>query len=278
MPHKRSLESEARRDAKKVKHMQRKTSPSNRKQISFNPALTAADKKTNRLLPPIEYKIQEETDLVDTYKGVYFSFLKNIFPNREMLDSLWENYLEEALKTFSDRRGKREGVSLGFWLARGHYDKVYATPATKEDKGKEIIDRFSWLGEYVSKILSRNFPDMEKLVYGQIDKQYRPFGLFSLMMPFTGGSSSLHIDSNDVHGGFCCVVALGDFEGGELLLDCPEHQLRAVIEMKPGDLFFFRSHSLAHQNLSIIGGERKVIVFVSHNSLFNQQKVVNYFE
>jgi len=276
---KRSPEAVKRRLKKNLTKLAAKLENS-RETIIFTPALTPADKKTNLQLPPPIQIIREDTQLLDVYSAKYLVFLTNHFntETQKRLMSSWDQYLEPKLEKFKDRRGNRKGTALGFWMARGHSrvtDQVYASPAFKNSK-QEILEEFGWLGGLVSKALLQNFPHIAQ-TYASISSAFRPFGLFSLMMPFKGGSSHLHLDRNDAHGGVCAVVALGKFEGGELEIVSPNSSLHLQICMNAGDLLFFRSHELEHRNLRI-NGDRRVLVFVSQNSLLNREKLRNGLE
>ena len=73
-----------------------------------------------------------------------------------------------------------------------------------------------------------------------------------------------HIDRDDDKYGFCWLVPLGDWEGGDLIFP----QLNVRIKLKPGNILAFRSNLLVHGNLSC-SGVRHSLVFFTHNNLFS---------
>ena len=72
-----------------------------------------------------------------------------------------------------------------------------------------------------------------------------------------------HIDRDDDKYGFCWLVPLGEWEGGDLIFP----QLNVRIKLKPGNILAFRSNLLVHENLSC-SGVRHSLVFFNHNNLF----------
>ena len=73
-----------------------------------------------------------------------------------------------------------------------------------------------------------------------------------------------HIDRDDDKYGFCWLVPLGDWEGGDLIFP----QLNVRIKLKPGNILAFRSNLLVHGNLPF-SGVRHSLVFFTHNNLFS---------
>jgi hypothetical protein len=72
-----------------------------------------------------------------------------------------------------------------------------------------------------------------------------------------------HIDRDDDQYGFCWLVPLGEWEGGDLIFP----QLNVRIKLKPGNILAFRSNLLVHGNLPC-SGVRHSLVFFNHNNLF----------
>lgn len=79
------------------------------------------------------------------------------------------------------------------------------------------------------------------------------------------GTVGTQQDYNDDPKGFKCVVAFGDYEGGDLLL----WQLKLRIQLRPGDVVMFNSALLAH-NSTEVKGERGAVEF------FTRKGVVTY--
>jgi hypothetical protein len=85
------------------------------------------------------------------------------------------------------------------------------------------------------------------------------------------GGTSPHYDQKDEPEGYCCVVPLGSFTGGELVFR--EHKIRLKIET--GDLVFFQSRHILHENWKI-EGDRFSLVFTTHHNCFTEWRQVNH--
>ncbi len=93
------------------------------------------------------------------------------------------------------------------------------------------------------------------------DKQ-RVLGKSFLMAVLNHGGSQPHIDSEDHIDGCCCVVPVGkDWSGGELAF----RDLHLKINAQPGDIIFFRSAQLYHENLTHIGDRRSIVLNTDAN-------------
>jgi hypothetical protein len=77
--------------------------------------------------------------------------------------------------------------------------------------------------------------------------------------------SDFHWDEHDDPNSLCCLVALGDFEGGELCFP----QLQIVIPLKPGQVIAFSSRLLLHGNLPVTKGIRHSVVYFVHSMFFH---------
>jgi predicted 2-oxoglutarate/Fe(II)-dependent dioxygenase YbiX len=63
------------------------------------------------------------------------------------------------------------------------------------------------------------------------------------------------------------LVALGDFEGGELCFP----QLQILVKLKPGQIVAFPSYLLLHGNLPIVRGIRFSIVYFVHKNFLSKK-------
>ena len=75
-------------------------------------------------------------------------------------------------------------------------------------------------------------------------------------------STGTHLDFGDSE--FNCVVPWGEYKGGGLVL----WQLKIVVEIEPGDTFFFISSLIAH-NVGEIKGVRNSIVLFCHTNVLS---------
>ena len=83
-----------------------------------------------------------------------------------------------------------------------------------------------------------------------------------------------HIDRDDDKYGFCWLIPLGDWKGGDVIFNIR-------VKLKPGNILTFRSNLLVHGNL-LCFGVRHLLVFFTHNNLFSNTfvnvKNTNSFE
>jgi hypothetical protein len=72
-----------------------------------------------------------------------------------------------------------------------------------------------------------------------------------------------HRDYKSVFYGKSCLYPFGNFTGGGLIL----WDLRAVLELKAGDLFLFEDHLLTHSNEPVQGERHSVVAFMHQRVL-----------
>lgn len=63
----------------------------------------------------------------------------------------------------------------------------------------------------------------------------RPFGVFLMIAINYNTICDYHWDKNDEPNSLCCLVALGDFKGGELCFP----QLKIIVPLRPGQVIVF---------------------------------------
>ena len=74
-------------------------------------------------------------------------------------------------------------------------------------------------------------------------------------------STSTHLDFNN--SGYNCVVPWGEYKGGALVL----WQLKIIVELEPGDIFFFMGSLIAHNVGEIEGVQNSIDLFCHMNIL-----------
>ncbi|UZO15186.1 uncharacterized protein OCT59_006619 [Rhizophagus irregularis] len=102
------------------------------------------------------------------------------------------------------------------------------------------------VNRFVNKYYEHYYTKLSKLTIGPFVP--RTFGIFPTIAINFNVISNYHWDSNDDPNGLCFLVALGDFEGGELCFP----QLQILVKLKPGQIVAFPSYLLLHGNLPII--------------------------
>ncbi|RHZ88547.1 hypothetical protein Glove_22g237 [Diversispora epigaea] len=84
-----------------------------------------------------------------------------------------------------------------------------------------------------------------------------------------------HWDKLDAPNCLCCLIPLGDFQGGELYFP----QLHTFIPLQPGKVVAFSSHYLLHGNFLLISdGIRHSIVYFVHNIFFHEDDNFNFMK
>ena len=111
------------------------------------------------------------------------------------------------------------------------------------------------VNRFVNKYYEHYYTKLSKLMLGPFVP--RSFGIFPTITINFNVISNYHWDINDAPEGLCFLVALGNFEGGELCFP----QLQIVVKLKPGQVVAFPSYLLLHGNLPITRGIRFSIVY-----------------
>ena len=96
----------------------------------------------------------------------------------------------------------------------------------------------------------------------------REVGDTFLMCVVNWGGTTPHYDHMDRPDGLCCVVPFGDFRGGDLVF----RDLGFRIKFEAGDVLFFQSQQLLHENMPVTDGDRQSIVFCSDRFCFSKPK------
>lgn len=106
-----------------------------------------------------------------------------------------------------------------------------------------------------------------------------PFDAASLN--FTSGTfSTWHRDFKNLVWGVCCIGPLGNFDhkvSGQFMME----ELRMIVELRPGDLFFVPSGAIRHCNAPVKGwlrGSEKRYSIVFYSAAGNFRWIANDFE
>ncbi|KAF0373864.1 calnexin independence factor cif1 [Gigaspora margarita] len=119
------------------------------------------------------------------------------------------------------------------------------------------------VNEFVRKFYGNLYEKLEKLVWGPFAS--RPFGIFPMIAINYNTTSDYHWDEHDEPNSLCCLVALGEFEGGELCFS----QLQITVPLQPGQLVAFSSRLLLHGNFPLTKGIRHSIMYFVHDTFFH---------
>jgi hypothetical protein len=132
------------------------------------------------------------------------------------------------------------------------------------------------LSNFVNKFIQDNYNSMylklKNLSLGPFVP--KPFGIFPMIAINYNIISNYHWDKSDTSNGLCCLIPLGDFQGGDLYFP----QLHVRVPLQPGQVVAFNSHYLLHGNLPLIRGVRHSIVYFVHQYFFQEEDNYNNME
>mmetsp|Transcript_15399 Transcript_15399/g.21470 ORF Transcript_15399/g.21470 Transcript_15399/m.21470 type:complete len:351 (+) Transcript_15399:111-1163(+) len=208
-------------------------------------------------------KIKGSRRYVDVCGGHLIIKLQNFYTQQQyqpvlefMLNN--ENCIGDLTQT---RRGLGRSAHLGCWTTRG--GKFYKVPRpTKETAGdlaRQLMKLAAPLAKKAGWATRVMFPGMAT-VLSTIPQHLRPFDLWPLLIANFLSPTKKHKDHEDYPAGFCVVVPLGIFNGGELYFE----ELNLTIPVHNGDLVMFRSDLLTHEVLEY-EGLRMSLIFTCHN-------------
>ena len=86
------------------------------------------------------------------------------------------------------------------------------------------------------------------------------FGIWTSRSLVINANTNNHKDLEDVCHGWCAIVALGDFTGGDACFP----QLGVKIDCPPGSVIFLRSYPMEHYIGSYVGSRYSVVHFTHH--------------
>ncbi|UZO17195.1 uncharacterized protein OCT59_008556 [Rhizophagus irregularis] len=129
----------------------------------------------------------------------------------------------------------------------------------------KMLYEINEVADYIANIMEFYYPSMYRNLSNlcfppQVKKLFKVFGMCAVNFNTICGC---HIDRDDDKYGFCWLVPLGEWKGGDLIFP----QLNIRIKLKPGNILAFRSNLLVHGNLPC-SGVRHSLVFFTHNDLF----------
>jgi hypothetical protein len=122
------------------------------------------------------------------------------------------------------------------------------------------------VNQFLEKYYLSLYEKLSKLKWGPFAP--RPFGVFPMIAINYNTISDYHWDKHDDPNSLCCLVVLGDFEGGELCFP----QLKIIIPLRPGQILLFPSRLLLHGNFVVTKGIRHSVVYFVHSSFSHHQR------
>jgi hypothetical protein len=214
--------------------------------------------KNNRTLLHLELldnpnAIAKATETINSY---YFHTLKH--PSHRS-DNFWKNFIEHfgvftlnnLLPFTSSNTASSHNIEHLECVNKLLYD---------------LIPLSNSINQFLEKHYLGLYEKLSKLKWGPFAP--RPFGVFPMIAINYNTISDYHWDKHDDPNSFCCLVVLGDFEGGELCFP----QLKIIVPLRPGQVLLFPSRLLLHGNFTITKGIRHSIVYFVHSSFFHHQR------
>jgi hypothetical protein len=176
-----------------------------------------------------------------------------------------------SLHLGSWRRSKNEiHLSADLQNAKEHYERTGKTPFWHNKSVKQIVHKVHTYFKYADEDLYHDYCAIQTERY---------FGEAYLMAVLNTDGSGPHYDIMDEPEGLCCVVPYGNYSGGDLVF--PEVKLRC--KLRPGDVIFFRSRELMHENFAVKGQRRSIVFTACHNCFTAkdqniQRNYINYVQ
>jgi len=194
--------------------------------------------------------VTQATDAVTRY---YFHTLKH--PSHRS-DEFWKNFIEH----------------FGVYARNNLLPYTSSNTASAHNiEHQECVDALlrdleplsTSINEFVREYYGELYGKLEKLSWGVFGP--KPFGAFPMIAINFNTISDYHWDEHDEPNSLCCLVALGDFEGGELCFP----QLQIIVPLRPGQIVAFSSRLLLHGNFPITRGIRHSVVYFVHSMFFH---------
>jgi len=197
------------------------------------------------------------------------------------------NTLTESLRELPDRTNhKFRGIDRGDYSTRHYciwcpYSLVpFVSKELQEDAeaGLEFLKKNTKLWNKMSNVLGQISPSS----YKRFMRYPLPKGLPRFCTAWAGCVVNLgrddpvqtkpHRDVKESIFGFSCVVPAGDYKGGALIL----YDLKMVIELAPGDMFFFPDSLIHHANEATFGNRSSIVAFTQENLFDYWKRKYNY--
>jgi hypothetical protein len=133
---------------------------------------------------------------------------------------------------------------------------------------RSLVPLSNYVNEFIQDYYGNMYSKLRNLSWGPFAP--KPFGIFPMIAINFNTLSNYHWDKLDSPNCLCCLVPLGNFQGGELYFP----QLHTVIPLRPDQVVAFSSHYLLHGNFPLTCGVdniRHSIVYFVHNIFFHDE-------
>jgi predicted 2-oxoglutarate/Fe(II)-dependent dioxygenase YbiX len=175
---------------------------------------------------------------------------------------------ESARKQTSTYRGKY--ISRNYCVWAPYAAQPFISAHFREDGVS--AQRFMADTEGLWNTMSRHFEVLFLSAYKEAVNHALPDGLFPLAGAFMGFAINVQQEDSSVQTEIhrdvqerpyvpSCLCPIGDYRGGDLIL----WELRTVVELKPGDLFYFYDSLIHHSNEEVEGTRHSIVAFTQQN-------------
>jgi hypothetical protein len=219
-------------------------------------------------------------------RGSDHSILGYIVPAACIIDADYQHSLRtavEQLPTFTKSqndankggtRGLKSSRAYCAWCPYTQEPRASANYTKDGDSAKQFVQHIKPLWDNASEILRQVFP--------RIHHSYQSFKLPTGLERMAGQWMGMTINTGTLEDPVCCkehrdikvakygiscLLALGDFEGGDVIL----WELKTAVSLRPGDLLFLRDNLITHSN-TWVKGVRHSIVAYTRQDMFDWKK------
>lgn len=214
-----------------------------------------------------KYKVVKDTGPIKpTSTHIKIGFVIQDSIPHGLLDALLKSThmlcsLGPLLKEHSSNRGIGKTLHMGFW--RRYSTSLYESADFKNHWSKWWATFNEPVWKLASELLRKHFPTVYKI----LDKVRTPykFGSWHMAALNVNVAVTPHADKEDHLEGICCVIALGDFDGGEL---CFPSKL-VCVKMRHGTIVLFHSAQYEHVVSRFIGTRFSIVLFSDENVIKN---------
>ena len=186
-------------------------------------------------------------------------------------------------KNLSLKRRVKRSRTYQFWVECKRDGQVGLSKEYLQDgiKAEEFVQHCALLWETIGRTYDQVFPKPSRRL-----RQFTPpdnaAGDF-LAKPWAGMTINQgcinepvqcepHKDQKDAFFCHACVVALGNFTGGHVIL----WELEAIVELKSGDALIFPAHLITHSNTPTEGIRHSLVAYTRQETMKHDASIPNY--
>ena len=179
----------------------------------------------------------------------------------EKLESLLAKLIElhPYCNKHKNSRGEAIMFHFGFWKKNSRINKIYEIKASKCFISKLFITETAIIWDLVSKLCKKYYPDIWDKYFKNILNLHLPysFAIWTCVAINYLLRAEVHKDSYDSKNGICVIIPIGNFKGGNLILN----EYNCSIEIKRKSIFMLNSQYVMHENEPFVGNRSSIVLF-----------------